>query len=450
MRRIGRYEVCGLLGKGGMSTVYKVRIPTIGKIAALKLLAPHPHLVALVGMDGIRRRFASEAVALGRLRHANIVAVWDYGEADGRPFFIMEYYCNNLGVMIGETYRLENPSRVLSLDKTLHYGRQILAALSCLHQAGIVHRDLKPANVLLTDDDRVKICDFGLSRLRGEPFPRPHNLMVGSPYYAAPEQEVDPDGVDARADLYATGVLLRRLATGRFVMEGEGRTSGHPTNLDSRWDAFLGRAAAPDRRDRFGTAREMAAALERLSREWEAQKGENCRLSPARPRSRQELPAEIRSLRNRAIKVGSRQGPEVFGLDELWRPRRYFASDFRENEDGTVTDRATGLTWERDGSDFPMAWDQAHDYVAHLNRTRFAGRTTWHLPTVAELLSILSEAPHAGDLCIPLVFAQDRRWLWSSDRRSFVAAWYVSIDLGFVSWQDFSCSYFVRAVCSPE
>jgi len=448
MRRIGRYEVCGLLGKGGMSTVYKVRIPVIGKIAALKLLAPHPHLVALVGMDGIRRRFESEALALGRLRHANIVGIWDYGEAGGQPFFIMEYYCNNLGLVIGETYRLEHPSRILSLDKTLHYGRQILAALSCLHQAGIVHRDLKPANVLLTDDDRVKLCDFGLSRLRGEPFPRPPNLMVGSPYYAAPEQEVDPDSVDARADLYAMGVLLRRLVTGRLGMGGEDRASGHNSNLDSRWDSFLGRAAAPDRRDRFGSARGMAAALEQISRDWEARKAETCRLPPARQPLGQERPAEVPSLRNRAIKAGSRQGPEVFGLDELWRPRRYFAGDFRENEDGTVTDRATGLTWERDGSDFPMTWDQAHDYVAHLNAARFAGRTTWRLPTVAELLSLLSEAPYEDDLCIPPVFAQDRRWLWSCDRRSFVAAWYVSIDLGFVSWQDFSCPYFVRAVCS--
>jgi serine/threonine-protein kinase len=448
MRRIGRYEVCGLLGKGGMSTVYKVRIPEIGKIVALKLLAPHPHLVALVGIDEIRRRFESEAIALGRLRHANVVGIWDYGEADGQPFFIMEHYCNNLGVMIGETYRLEQPSRVLSLDKTLHYGRQILAALSCLHQAGIVHRDLKPANVLLTDDDRVKICDFGLSRLRGEPFPRPPNLMVGSPYYAAPEQEVDPDGVDARADLYAMGVLLRRLATGRLVTDGEARASAPNSSLDSRWNSFLEKAAARDRRDRFGSAREMAAALEQLATEWEARKAETCRLAPARQPSEQARPAEVRSLRTRAIKVGSRQAPEAFDLDSLWRPRRYFPSDFQANGDGTVTGRTTGLTWERDGSDFPMTWDQAHEYVAHLNSTQLAGRTTWRLPTVAELLSILREAPPEGDLCIPPVFAQDRRWLWSCDRRSFVAAWYVSIDLGFVSWQDFSCSYFVRAVCS--
>jgi len=450
MRRIGRYEVCGLLGKGGMSTVYKVRIPVLGKMAALKLLAPHPHLVALVGMEGIRRRFESEAMALGRLRHANIVAVWDYGEADGQPFFIMEYYCNNLGLMIGETYQLEQPSRVLSLDKTFHYGRQILAALSCLHQAGIVHRDLKPANVLLTDDDRVKICDFGLSRLRGEPFPRPPNLMVGSPYYAAPEQERDPDSADARADLYAMGVLLLRLVTGRLAMEGEEGASGHRGDLDSRWRSFCERAVAPDRRHRFSTAREMAAALEDLATQWEAQKEKSCRLSPAQKPLGQAPTAGVRSLRRRAIKVSSRQAREVFGLDELWRPRRYFPSDFRENGDGTVTDLATGLTWEQEGSDFPMTWDEAHGYVAHLDATRFSGRASWRLPTVAELLSLLSEARQAGDLCILPVFAQDRRWLWSCDRRSFVAAWYVSVDLGFVSWQDFSCSYFVRAVSSPK
>ena len=97
-----------------------------------------------------------------------------------------------------------------------------------------------------------------------------------------------------------------------------------------------------------------------------------------------------------------------------------------------------------------MTWEQAHEYVGHLSATRFSGHATWRLPTVAELLSLLSEIPHGDDLCIPSLFAQDRRWLWSCDRRSFVAAWYVSVDLGFVSSQDFSCSYFVRAVCSAS
>jgi serine/threonine-protein kinase len=94
-----------------------------------------------------------------------------------------------------------------------------------------------------------------------------------------------------------------------------------------------------------------------------------------------------------------------------------------------------------------MTWHEAHGYVEQLNRAHFAGRTDWKLPTISELMSLLTDVPRAGDLCIEPIFDRRERWLWSSDRRSFVAAWYVSIDLGYVAWQDFSCYYYVRAVC---
>ena len=81
-----------------------------------------------------------------------------------------------------------------------------------------------------------------------------------------------------------------------------------------------------------------------------------------------------------------------------------------------------------------------------LNRERIGGRTNWRLPTVEELMSLLTDVPRAGDLCTEPIFGREQRWLWSCDRRSFVAAWYVSMDLGYVSWQDFSCYYYVRAV----
>jgi len=118
------------------------------------------------------------------------------------------------------------------------------------------------------------------------------------------------------------------------------------------------------------------------------------------------------------------------------------------NGDDTVTDRTTGLIWQQDDTDHPMTWHEARDWIKRLNRKGFGGRADWRLPTVSELMSLLTEVPRAGDLCIEPVFDHHGRWLWSSDRRSFVAAWYVSVEMGYISWQDFSCYYYVRAVAS--
>ncbi|MDP3284273.1 MAG: serine/threonine-protein kinase, partial [Desulfobacterales bacterium] len=192
MNKIDRFEICGLLGIGGMGKVFKVKLPVIGKIAALKLLEPNPFLVSLIGAEKIKKLFISEAVTMANLRHPNIVEIWDFGESDGRPYYIMDYFCNNLGSMIGESYQAEIPSRIIRIDKAVHYARQILEGVSCLHHAGIIHRDIKPFNMLVTEQDRIKISDFGLSKLRGESFEGPPGLKVGSPWYAAPEQERDP------------------------------------------------------------------------------------------------------------------------------------------------------------------------------------------------------------------------------------------------------------------
>jgi serine/threonine protein kinase len=450
MKKIGKYQVCGLLGRGGMSSVYKVRMPVTGKIAAVKLLAPHPHLVALLGLEAIRARFMGEAITMARLRHPRIVDIWDLDEHEGRPFFLMEYYCNNLGLIMGEGYRVEDPSRQLSLDKAIHYGRQILEGLARLHQADIIHRDIKPYNVLVTDEDTVKITDFGLSRLRGEAFRGPSNLLVGSPYYAAPEQEKNADQADARADLYALGVILYRMLTGMLPGERPPPPSTLNAILDGDWDTFLARALEPHPAQRFCSAREMLGTLESLNSSWQARKLQVCQQQPVSLPGRAPPPASRRPLRRQSIKVGPRQAQTAFAIDDLGRPRHYPAGDFYHNGDGSVTDRSSGLLWQQAGSDYPLPWKEALDYVHQLNRSGFAGRSQWRLPTVEELLSLVTEVPRAGDVCLEPIFDSTQRWLWSSDRRSFTAAWYVSVDMGFVSWQDFSCYYFVRAVCSTR
>jgi len=451
MKQISKYKICGLLGRGGMGKVFKVELPVIGKIAALKLLDPNPLLVDLMGAETIRNLFISEAVTMASLRHANIVTIGDFDENQGKPFYTMEYYCNNLGIIIGETYKTETPSRVIKIDKVIDYIRQTLSGLACLHYAGIIHRDIKPYNLLLTDDDTVKICDFGLSKLRGENFAGPPNLKVGSPWYAAPEQEDDPDHVDFSADIYSVGVMLFRMLTGNLPAEKFNTPSSFNPDLDKTWDAFIKKAIAPKTQDRFSSAKEMLKDLDDLYTAWKKKKEKICKLPSALSTS-PEKPSQISGLktvklRKQSLKVGPRQAKKIFSTDALWRPLNYIQNDLKTNIDDTVTDRTTGILWQQAGTEFPLTWNQAHLFIEALNKTRFAGRMNWRLPTVDELMSILSEMPHGTDYCIEPVFDQNQKWLWSSDRRSYLAAWYVSFEMGFVTWQDFSGYCHVKAVC---
>ncbi len=449
MRKIGKYSICGLLGRGGMGKVFKVRLPVIAKIAALKQLDPNPSLASLIGQDKAREIFISEAVIMGNLRHPNIVEIWDTDEADGKPFYTMDYYCNNLGSMIGESYRTEMPSRIIRLDKVVHYIGQTLSGLARLHHAGIVHRDIKPYNILITEYDIVKICDFGLSKLRGEKFSGPPNLKIGTPWYAAPEQEADPDQADARADLYSVGIMLYRMLTGALPSERPGRPSAVNPELDSEWDWFVKKAIAPSAKDRFASADEMLADLGTLFAEWKERKEKTCSLSPEPSvGAKVSEGAEIQhSLRSSRIKVAPGKAGEVFSTDALWQPLQYVQNDFSIRSDGTVADRATNLVWEKSGSRYPLTWEAAHAHIEKLNAAAFARRSRWRLPTVDELMSLLMPRSEEQDFCMESAFDSQQKWLWSCDRRSYMAAWYVNAEMGFVGWQDFSAYCYVRGVC---
>lgn len=451
MKTIGKYEICGLLGRGGMSVVYKARIPVVKKIVALKLLAPHPHLLSLLGEEEIERRFIAEAVTMAALRHPNVVQVLDFDRARGRPFFTMEYYCRSLGTTLGESFRTEAPSRLLSLDKAIYYVRQTLQGLSRFHRSGMVHRDIKPHNLLITDEDELKISDFGLSKLRRETSNNPSNLMVGSPYYAAPEQERDPDGADRRADLYSVGVILYRMLTGQLPGEGSPRPSECHPDTSSPWDNFVFKAIAQDREDRFPDAETMLGALDTLKEMWEERKRNLCRLPPTLPSHPRGKPP-IKPLRHIPVKTDPSRSISIFDSDALWRPLHYIENDLHllDTRAVVVLDRATHLIWQRAGSEDPLEWHEAHAYVHRLNTELFGGRSVWRLPTVNELFSLLKPVTLDRDECIEGLLGHTDKCLWSADRRSFAAAWYVNGELGFAGWGDFTCRYFVRAVCSSD
>lgn len=148
------------------------------------------------------------------------------------------------------------------------------------------------------------------------------------------------------------------------------------------------------------------------------------------------------------MSVPPAKGRQTFDLDNLWRPRTVPENRFQKRDPLTVTDHTFGLIWQQGGSDFHLDWQAAHAHIESLNQEGFAGLHTWRLPTVDELVTLLSRRQEMNDYCVDPVFDQSRKWLWSCDRRSALAAWYVSMDMGFVAWQDRSCLYFVRAVCT--
>jgi serine/threonine-protein kinase len=450
MKQVGRYIVRGLLGRGGMSKVFKVEIPRIGKIVALKLLDPDPMLIRLMGAESIRDLFISEALKLARLNHPNIVGIRDFDEADGRPFYVMDYYFWNVGQLIGETHRTDEHSRTVRLDRAIDITRQTLSGLACLHYFGIIHRDIKPFNLLLDGQNIVKICDFGLSKLRRETVTAPKHLKVGSPWYAAPEQENDPNSVDVRADLYAVGVMIYRLITGRLPADPAEPPGVYNPDLNPDWHEFFLRAIAKDPAKRFASAEEMLEALDRLEREWQTRRDATCLMASQLGNPAPAFDHSAAGLRSHAIKIDPSRAREAFGVDGLWRPSPYVDNRFTALGDGSVRDDATGLVWQQFGSPYPLSWTDSRDYVAELNREGFASCDGWRLPTAPELTSLLRPIPHQADFCIEPVFGRRQTTLWSCDRRSFTAAWFVDIEMGFVSWQDLNARCYVRAVCGDS
>ncbi len=451
MKRIGRYRVQGLLGRGGMGRVYKVAHPVVGRTLALKCLEPAEPLSRLMGPGRLRALFIEEIRCMAGIDHPNVVAILDADENAERPYYVMDYHCNNLGQTIGETYRTERPSRRLPVERAAGYGLQILAGLARLHHAGIVHRDIKPFNILLTAEDRVKICDFGLSRLRGEKFDAPSTLKVGSPFYAPPEQEVNPDRVGFSADLFATGVMLYRMLTGRLPEEPLQPASRCQPDLDSAWDRFLGQTLAADPAARYQQAEAMGAELAALLSRWQASWADTCRSVPTSPSRIAERPLEgHHRVRSAPVRTGPRVQAAQFGLDPLWRPQTPLPPRLRNaNDRRLLTDLSTGLTWQRGGSAFALDWRRACDYVHQLNQRRLGGRDNWRLPTIEELITLLQPQPGGYDQCLPPVFEPSPQRLWSCDRRTYTSAWHVSLDLGFVGWQDLSCRNGIKAVSSP-
>ena len=208
-RTISHFHVLEPLGAGGMGVVYRAEDTRLGRSVALKFLLPQ-HSVD----SAAKERFLREAHSAAALDHPNLCTIHEVGESeDGRLFLAMALYS-------GETLKArlarEGP---LPVEDALAIARQIVEGLACAHAAGIVHRDLKPGNVMLLPDSTVKILDFGLAKMRDQSLSG-DSARLGTVAYMAPEQ-IRGEAVDARTDLWALGVILYEMLTGKRPFEGE-------------------------------------------------------------------------------------------------------------------------------------------------------------------------------------------------------------------------------------
>ena len=264
---IGRYRVERLLGRGAMGMIYQAHDPVIDRKVAIKLI--RADLLASEDQADYLARFQREAQAAGRCAHPNIVAIYDYAVHEGNPFLAMEYVeGRNLGEVLSQTGRFAPADAVAVIG-------QVLDALACAHALGIVHRDVKPANILLLADGRVKMTDFGISRLDSSALTQAGSV-IGTPSYMSPEQCLG-DPVDARSDLFSAGVVLYELLSGERPFPGRNLTdvafkvvNQDPPDLLVRCPGLpqalvtaVRRGLAKHPEDRFASATEMAAALRR-------------------------------------------------------------------------------------------------------------------------------------------------------------------------------------------
>jgi len=312
-KHLGRYEILAELGRGAMGIVYKARDPQIDRLVAIKtisLFGENPE-----DESDYLTRFFLEARAAGRLSHPGIVTIFDVGEEPKTraPYIVMEYVAGqSLSNMLAAS------SGKLPMETALQLSQELAEALDYAHTHGVVHRDMKPANVLVTDEGRAKIADFGIAKMNLSQITLPGNVL-GTPAFMSPEQ-LEGGTVDGRSDLFSLGVILYTILTGHRPFQGNSavtvsfkvanREPVPATAFDSEFppeiDYVISRAMAKDPAHRYQTGREMALDINELLRgRMPRSKGDRMLVNPG-----SALPASaINILRGTAIGQGAKVTP---------------------------------------------------------------------------------------------------------------------------------------------
>lgn len=270
LSQLGRFKITGILGQGAMGTVYRAHDPLLDRTVAIKT-------VGCAGMSreeaaAFEERFFREARSAGRLNHKNIVTIHDVGRSDDLAYIAMEY-------LSGRNLREElDLSVVLPVERSADIAAQIADGLDFAHANGVVHRDIKPANIMVFDNGRVKIADFGVAQMSSSS-QTVSGVSFGSPRYMSPEQ-VSGQKVDGRSDIFSLGAVFYEMLVGRPPFTGDDLDAvlyqvlhGAPPlpstflpDLPRGFDRIVARALAKDPEKRFRSAAEMAAALRKYRR----------------------------------------------------------------------------------------------------------------------------------------------------------------------------------------
>lgn len=273
LKKLGRYDLIRVLGKGAMGLVYEGRDPDLDRRVAIKTIAVDN--LSQEAAAEYEVRFRTEARSAARLQHPNIVSVYDAGRDGDIAFIVMEF------IQGDDLKNHLDKGKLYTLEQTLAIMSDLLAALDYAHRQNIVHRDIKPANLLMDAAGRVKLTDFGVARIQdsGEAT-RTQGTIVGTLKYMSPEQ-VQGWPVDARADLFAAGVVLFQLLTGKRPFGGatdfaiiQQIATHHPAaptyfnpQLPPALDVVVALALAKSRDQRFASAQAFDAALQAACRE---------------------------------------------------------------------------------------------------------------------------------------------------------------------------------------
>jgi serine/threonine protein kinase len=263
-----RYRVEARIGAGGMAEVFRGIDPVLNRTVAIKVLLPQ-----FARDAGFVARFRREAQAAARLSHPNIVGVFDTGSDGDTQYIVMEFI---EGRTLAEFLAT---GRRLTTDQAIEIGQKIASALGVAHAQGIVHRDIKPANVMVTRDGTVKVMDFGIARMQSLETAPQTSSVLGTPTYLSPEQ-AQGQAVDARSDLYSLGIVLYELLAGRPPFTGDSpvaiaykqvnETPVPPSALNGEvppaLDAVVMKALSKNPANRYQTAAELSADLERAKR----------------------------------------------------------------------------------------------------------------------------------------------------------------------------------------
>ena len=261
-KKFGRYEIKGEIGRGGMATVYHAYDPRFEREVALKVLPRE-----MLHDPQFRTRFEREAKTIAMLEHPAIVPVYDFGEEDGQPYFVMRY-------MTGGSLADRMKQGAMTIQAVAHLYERIAPALDDAHAKGIIHRDLKPGNILFDQFGEPYISDFGIAKIAATQTNVTGSAIIGTPAYMSPEQ-AQGEGIDGRSDIYGLGVIMFELLTGQQPYHGDTPmsvvikqiTDPIPHILDVMPDlppaieTVIEKAMAKDREERYSTVKALSEDL---------------------------------------------------------------------------------------------------------------------------------------------------------------------------------------------